>query len=149
MPQGGPISPTIFNIVMNGVEGEIAKIKLCSPVRYADDMLILARTNEQCLQALEQVKIFLKPRGLEINDNKTVIAKIETGFKYLGFFIREYVDVTRQGKKGYGDKKGIVIVKPSKEAIQSIKQKLKTLTKKYARSTAGTLINQLNPVIRG
>ena len=95
------------------------------------------------------VRTFLKHRGLEINEDKTVIANIETGFKYLGFFIREYVDIARQGKKGYSLKKGIVIVKPSKESIQSLKHKLKTLTKKYARSTAGTLINQLNPVIRG
>lgn len=149
VPQGGPISPTIFNMAMNGIEQEIIKIRFCTPVRYADDLLILARTNEQLENALEVVKKFLIPRGLEINENKTVIANIETGFKYLGYFIREYVDITRQGKKGYGDKKGIVIVKPSKEAINSVKQNIKTITKKYARATAGTLINKLNPVIRG
>ena len=136
-------------MTMNGVEEEIIKIPFCTPVRYADDMLILARTNEQLRNALEVVKKFLIPRGLEINDNKTVIANIETGFNYLGYFIREYVDITRQGKKGYGDKKGIVIVKPSKEAVNSVKQKVKTIIKKYARATAGTLINKLNPVIRG
>jgi RNA-directed DNA polymerase len=85
IPQGGPISPTIFNMVMNGIESEIRKIKFCTPVRFADDIIVLARTDEQLNNALELIKKFLKPRGLEINDNKTVIANIETGFKFLGY----------------------------------------------------------------
>lgn len=149
VPQGGPISPTILNMVMNGVESEIRKVKFCTPIRFADDIIVLARTNEQLKNALELIKKFLEPRGLTINENKTVIANIENGFKYLGYWIREYADVTRQGKKGYGDKKGIVLIKPSSEAIKSIKQKIKALTKKYANANAAILIKQLNPVIRG
>lgn len=38
VPQGGPISPTIFNMVMNGIESEIRKVKFCTPVRFADDI---------------------------------------------------------------------------------------------------------------
>jgi RNA-directed DNA polymerase len=72
-------------MVMNGIEAEIMKIKFCSPIRFADDVLVLARTNEQLNNALELIKKFLEPRGLEINENKTVIAQIETGFKYLGY----------------------------------------------------------------
>jgi RNA-directed DNA polymerase len=112
-------------------------------------MLVLARTNEQLNEALEAIKNFLKLRGLEVNENKTVIVNIETGFKYLGYFIREYKDITRQDKKGYGNKKGVVLCKPSKEAIKSIKTKIKAITKKYANAKASTLIMQLNPVIRG
>merc|ERR1712046_549734 len=96
---------------------EILKTKYCTPVRYADDIIVLARTTEQLNIALEAIKKFLIPRGLTINESKTVIANIETGFDYLGYNIREYVDVTRQGKKGFGDKKGIVIVKPKLEAV--------------------------------
>jgi RNA-directed DNA polymerase len=149
LPQGGPISPTIFNMVMNGIESQINDIKFCTPIRFADDIIVLARTNEQLDNALELIKKFLEPRGLEINENKTVIANIETGFKYLGYWIREYVDITRQGKKGYGGKKGIVLIKPSNEAVKSIKQKIKALTKKYANASAGILIQKLNPVLRG
>jgi len=42
-----------------------------------------------------------------------------------------------------------VLIKPSSEAIKSIKQKIKALTKKYANANAAILIKQLNPVIRG
>lgn len=59
------------------------------------------------------------------------------------------MDVTRQGKKGYGGKKGIVLIKPSKEAVKSIKQKIKGITKKYANASSSRLIMKLNPVIRG
>jgi RNA-directed DNA polymerase len=134
---------------MEGIEKEISKIDFCSPVRYADDLLVLARTNEQLENALNVIKKFLADRGLEINENKTVIANIETGFYYLGYFIREYTDVARQGKKGFGNKKGIVIIKPSKSSLKSVKQNLKAITKKYAYSAADTLIMKLNPVIRG
>jgi RNA-directed DNA polymerase len=72
-------------MVMNGIESEIRKVKFCTPVRFADDIIVLARTTEQLNEALELIKKFLVPRGLEINDNKTVIANIETGFKYLGY----------------------------------------------------------------
>jgi len=136
-------------MVMNGIEKEVLKVRYCTPVRYADDMLVLARTSEQLNEALDLIEKFLNPRGLKINKEKTIIAKIETGFKYLGYFIREYEDITRQGKKGYGGKKGIVIVKPSSESITSVKQKVKAITKKYANATAGILIKELNPVIRG
>jgi RNA-directed DNA polymerase len=51
--------------------------------------------------------------------------------------------------KGFGDKKGIVLVKPSNEAVKSIKRKIKAITKKYANANAATLIKELNPVIRG
>jgi RNA-directed DNA polymerase len=136
-------------MVMNGIESEILKTKYCTPVRYADDIIVLARTTEQLNIALEAIKKFLIPRGLTINESKTVIANIETGFDYLGYNIREYVDVTRQGKKGFGDKKGIVIVKPKLEAVKLIKQKIKTITKKYARARPDILIKQLNPVLRG
>jgi len=85
VPQGGPISPTILNMVMNGVESEIRKVKFCTPIRFADDIIVLARTNEQLKNALELIKKFLEPRGLTINENKTVIANIENGFKYLGY----------------------------------------------------------------
>jgi len=70
---------------MKGIESEIRKVKLCTPVRFADEIIVLARTNEQLNNALESIKIFLKPRGLVINDDKTVIANIETGFKFLGY----------------------------------------------------------------
>jgi len=136
-------------MVMNGIESEILKTKYCSPVRYADDILVLARTTEQLNIALEAIKKFLIPRGLIINESKTVIAKIEDGFNYLGYNIREYEDESRQGKKGYGDKKGIVIVKPGLETVKSIKQKIKAITIKYAKCSAAVLIMKLNPILRG
>lgn len=40
-------------------------------------------------------------------------------------------------------------MKPSSQAIKSIKLKIKTITKKYAKASAAILIKQLNPVIRG
>jgi RNA-directed DNA polymerase len=85
VPQGGPISPTIFNYVMNGIEREIIKIRYCTPVRYADDLLVLARTNEQLTQAMETAQKFLEPRGLRINTDKTVMTIIDKGFKFLGY----------------------------------------------------------------
>jgi RNA-directed DNA polymerase len=134
---------------MNGVENEILKVKYCVPVRFADDILILARTNEKLLEALEKVKDFIKPRGLKINNEKTVISRIEDGFEYLGYSIREHVDVTRQEKKGFKLKKGIVIQKPSKTAIKSFKQKIKECIQKFGNLKAGLLILKLNPIITG
>jgi RNA-directed DNA polymerase len=149
VPQGGPISPTIFNYVLNGIDAEVKKIKYCTPVRFADDILVLARTNEQLLNALENIKKFIEPRGLSINDQKTVITTIETGFDYLGYNIREYKDDSRTGKKGFGLKQGIVICKPSKKSVARFKLDIREIIIKNVHTSAGMLIMKLNPLISG
>jgi RNA-directed DNA polymerase len=90
VPQGGPISPTIFNICLNGIEERILQVTGAFPIRYADDIIIFSDNDEQLIKVKEVIIKFLKPRGLYLNDDKTIITTIEKGVKFLSYFIKEY-----------------------------------------------------------
>jgi RNA-directed DNA polymerase len=90
VPQGGPISPTMFNICLNGIEPEILKVKGAYPVRFADDIIVFGDNDEQLIEIKEIIIEFLKPRGLVLNEDKTIMTTIDKGVKYLGYFIKEY-----------------------------------------------------------
>ena len=95
-PQGGIMSPTLCNIALNGVEDYIKDAnpikKGISPgvhvIRYADDMIITGKSQEICLRNKIILKEFLEKRGLQLNEKKTLITHIKTGFNFLGFNIR-------------------------------------------------------------
>jgi len=132
VPQGGPISPTIFNIVLNGIEDLTMKVTGVFPIRYADDIILFAN-DAKSLEKCKQVVIdFIQPRGLQLNSAKSELRPIERGVDILGYNLREYADATKVGKVGKPTKRGIVLVKPSIQAInnfkRNVKSKLKVLT---------------------
>jgi len=95
-PQGGIISPVLCNIALNGLEKKIKKAnplkKGISPgvhvIRFADDMIITGKTQDIILKNKKILTEFLKERGLTLNEKKTLVTHIKTGFDFLGFNIR-------------------------------------------------------------
>ena len=95
-PQGGIISPTLCNITLNGIEKLIKDNnplkKGISPgvhvIRYADDMIITGKNLKILKKNKEILKKFLEERGLQLNEKKTLITHIKSGFDFLGFNIR-------------------------------------------------------------
>ena len=82
---------------------------------------------------------------MSVNDEKTSITSVEQGFDFLGFHFREYPDKGRVT----GVKKGIFLVKPSKKNITNIISKISGIIRAYPNAEAGTLIKELNPILRG
>lgn len=149
VPQGGPISPTIFNITMNGVEEIIMQEKGCFPVRFADDILVLSNSKEQLEKVKENLQEFLKPRGLTLNEGKTMLRTIEEGVNFLGYNIKEYPTPAKAGWKRMPTKKGQVLAKPAEKSIENFKNMIREVFKTYKKSSAARLILNLNPKIRG
>ena len=83
----------------------------------------------------ELIKDFLKGRGLELSDEKTIITHIDTGFDFLGWNFRKY--------------NGILLVKPSKKSIDKVTEKISNIIKKGKAWTQEELIAALNPIIIG
>src|SRR6267378_3804181 len=56
-------------------------------VRYADDFIVLCRTQEQAQEALERVKRWVEANGLKLHPIKTrlVDASLAGGFDFLGY----------------------------------------------------------------
>jgi CRISPR-associated protein Cas1 len=83
VPQGSPISPLLGNFYLEDFDREMEKTdrKL---IRYADDFLVLARTEEEAQQSLLQTETLLAEAHLKLNNGKTKITDFEHGFRFLG-----------------------------------------------------------------
>ena len=110
-----------------------AKVNL---VRYADDFIITGSSKKLLEEEVKPlVESFLKERGLELSAEKTHITRIEDGFDFLGQNVRDYG--------------GTIVVKPSRKNVATFLEKVRGIIKASKHVTAGHLIVNLNPVIRG
>src|SRR5579875_2815121 len=149
LARSGLISPTLANMVLDGLEHRLAdrirqrkttngkvvynpKINL---IRYADDLVVTGDSPETLAKVKEVVVEFLVERGLELSPEKTRIVHLSEGFNFLG-----------QNVRLYGDK---VLIKPSKEALAKIYDKIRGIVRRNKSVEQRDLIRMLNPVLRG
>jgi RNA-directed DNA polymerase len=146
-PQGGPASPVLANLTLDGLEKKLrekypkasnlsrrVKVNL---VRCCDDFIITGCSKELLENEVKPlVEEFLKERGLELSQEKTRITHVEDGFDFLGQHIRRYND-------------GKIIIRPSKKNVAAVLDNIRGIIKRNAQATAGNLIIQLNPIIKG
>jgi RNA-directed DNA polymerase len=148
-PQGGVTSPLLMNIALHGLEeaagvryrhtgAHAGEARADSPIliRYADDFVVCCHSKQQAEQIKAQLAGWLMPRGLALNEEKTKIAHLADGFDFLGFNIRRY----RNGK---------LLIKPSKQAIGRLRERLAAEMRNLRGSNAMAVIARLNPIIRG
>ncbi|MCB2160600.1 group II intron reverse transcriptase/maturase [bacterium] len=149
-PQGGIISPLLANVFLNEldryVEGmyeaqsQYRRNRLSGRfiVRYADDFVIVCKTEEDAKLVKELVKDFLAELGLELSNEKTHIIHINDGYDFLGFNIRRFRD-------------GKTLIQPSKAALKkfrrAFKERLEIALHKYDFSTR--MIRYLDSLVKG
>ena len=149
-PQGGIISPTIANMVLDGLEKEINQQACLTQyrngrwynplkvhfVRYADDFVVTCANREYLEEIIHPlVGKFLAERGLELSPEKTKITHINDGFDFLGFNVRKY--------------KGKCLTKPKKDSIESIYSTIRECVTSHKMVTQKMLIQLIKPKIRG
>lgn len=133
-PQGGNLSPLLSNIMLNELDKELDKRSL-HYVRYADDCLIMVRSEKAANRVMETITKFIEKKlGLKVNATKSKVAR-PTDIKYLGF--------------GFYLKSGIIRPKPHLKSIQKFKRKLKQITRRNRGVAVAQIIKELNSVIRG
>lgn len=88
VPQGAVLSPLLSNLYLNELDHRMAELGY-EMVRYADDFVILCRSQEQAEAALEEVKRFVKEAGLTLHPEKThIVDSREKSFDFLGYSFR-------------------------------------------------------------
>jgi group II intron reverse transcriptase/maturase len=139
VPQGSPLSPLLSNIMLNELDKEMERQGL-RYVRYADDFSIYTKTQSQAKKIGNYIYLFLKNRlKLPINREKSGIRR-PINFKILGFgFVPTY-------KKGERGKYQMIV---SEKGWNSLKEKLKTITRKTTPSTFDERIQKINEIQRG
>ena len=86
-PQGGPLSPMLSNVVLNELDGELARRGLRF-VRYADDCNIFVRSERAGRRVMTSIRQFLENRmRLQVNEEKSDVRKPEE-LHFLGFRFR-------------------------------------------------------------
>jgi RNA-directed DNA polymerase len=144
-PQGGIISPTLCNMVLDGLEELLKKTFITKQgihyVRYADDFVVTGRSKDLLENEIRSlIANFLKERGLELSNEKTKVTQITEGFDFLGQNIRKYAC----GKDRYK-----LLIKPSKKNVQTFLDGIRQVFREAGSMDQAALIRTLNPKIRG
>ena len=151
-PQGGPISPILANIALDGMgrllderfmltrRGTVNMTKAGRNkvrfVRYADDFVVTAAAPGVAKEAKAMVAEFLTARGLELSEEKTLVTHVGEGFDFLGWNFRKYG--------------GKLLVKPSKRSVQSfVRETHACILRESGSMGAEELIRSLIPKVRG
>ncbi|CAI8903053.1 MULTISPECIES: group II intron reverse transcriptase/maturase [unclassified Pseudomonas] len=143
-PQGGIISPTLANMVLDGLESQLkqhlgvtkAKKLKINVVRYADDFVITGNSKEMLESEIRPwVEQFLAVRGLQLSLEKTRVVHIDEGFDFLGWNFRKY--------------EGKLLIKPSKKNVKAFYRKVKDVISTNKTAKQEDLIQRLNPILRG
>jgi RNA-directed DNA polymerase len=162
-PQGGILSPLLANIALSALDEHVmapwrpdgtmstvyrrARLRKTGAatwrlVRYADDFVILVHGGEEHAQALrEDVAQVLAPLGLRLSPTKTQVRHMSEGFDFLGFHI--------QWRRKRGTNTWYVYTFVAKRPIQSLKAKIRALTRRTSQQDLGTVLTRLNLVMHG
>lgn len=128
-PQGGVISPLLANIALNSLDWLLHEHG-CRFVRYADDFVVLCRTEAEVQEAHVRVQQHLGSLGLTLSAEKTKTTKFREGFAFLGFAISSWS----------------IAMRP--KSVEKFKTKIRELTPRCHNLDA-RVIEKLNRVIRG
>lgn len=159
-PQGGILSPLLANIALSVLDDHFAGRWASHTdatarsrhrrrggatyrlVRYADDFVVMvcgARAHAEA--QWENVAEILAPMGLRLAPEKTSVVHIDEGFDFLGFHIQRHTQ--------RGSKRLLIYSYPSKKSIQSIRRKLKTVTKQITHLSVEGLLLRVSSIARG
>jgi group II intron reverse transcriptase/maturase len=148
-PQGGVISPLLANVYLDALDDAWERDfkHLGRLVRYADDFVILCRSEVQAREARRRVQEILAGLKLELHPEKTRLVELgvgKEGFDFLGCHFRLVRSVFKHRE--------YLFRWPSARAMNAIRSRVRELT--HRRRWAGMrdvrdVIAMLNPVLRG
>lgn len=136
VPQGGPLSPLLSNIVLDELDWELSRRGLHF-VRYADDCNLYVRSERAGRRVMASVTRFIERRlRLQVNADKSAVARPEERH-FLGFRLR------RDPQSGEAE------VLLSKRSQDRIKAKIRELTPRNWGRSLAACIDRLNVTLRG
>ena len=160
-PQGGILSPLLANIALSTLDDYFVQawqqtmsdhnrryrrrrkgLANWRLIRYADDWVVMVAGTRADTETLrEEIAAVLAPMGLRLSPAKTTIVHLQEGFDFLGYRI--------QRRRKRGTNKRHVYTYPSKKALTSVKQRIRALTCQKAHPDLATLLQRVNPLLRG
>lgn len=88
VPQGGPLSPILSNILLDDLDKELEQ-RNHNFIRYADDFIILVKSYKAGNRVMKSIRRFLEKKlRLEINEGKSSVLPINQ-LEFLGFIFKQ------------------------------------------------------------
>lgn len=113
MPQGGPLSPLLSNVMLNEMDKELER-RGHRFVRYADDCMIFCKSKKSAERTLKNILPFIEGKlFLKVNRKKTKVEHISK-VKYLGYAFYRY--------------KGKCRFRVHRKSVEKMKDKIRKLT---------------------
>lgn len=130
-PQGAVLSPLLSNIYLDPLDKLMASRKI-EMVRYADDFVILCKSEEEANKALKMVEEWTATHGLKLHPEKTHIVEATTGgFDFLGYHFERN---TRW---------------PRKKSLDKFKDTIRHKTKRTSGNSMEEIIVSINRTMEG
>lgn len=132
-PQGAVISPLLSNLYLNELDHKMEELGH-EMVRYADDLVILSRSQEEAEEALKEVSKWTAEAGLKLHPEKTRIVDArekKAGFDFLGYHFE-------QGLRW-----------PRKKSLKKFKDTIRVKTKRKNGRSLKVIIEDVNRTTRG
>jgi RNA-directed DNA polymerase len=132
-PQGAVISPLLANLYLHPFD-LLMEQNGWHMVRYADDFVILCRTEAEARAALRQVEAWAAENGLTLHPDKTRVGDSRQpgqGFEFLGYRFEAGRRLVR------------------KKSLKALKDKVRARTIRSRGDSLDRIIGDLNPVLRG
>jgi group II intron reverse transcriptase/maturase len=153
VPQGGVISPLLSNIYLHVLDTLWTRhsAPLGTLVRFADDLVVVCKSKQQCEEAERRIRVVLTRLGLELHPDKTRRVELydgKQGFDFLGCHLRKRMS----GKIWERERKRVYFLhrQPSQRAMKRIRQKVKERTPRgRCHQDLRVIIKDLNPILRG
>ncbi|WP_249820343.1 reverse transcriptase domain-containing protein [Escherichia coli] len=131
MPQGGPLSPLLSNILLDELDKELER-RGHSFCRYADDCNIYVSSQKAGDHLLKNIRAFVENK-LKVNEKKSAVAR-PWERKFLGYSVTWH----KQAK-----------LKIALTSVNRLKEKVRSLTTGNRSKSVKATINALTPVLRG
>ena len=131
-PQGAVISPLLSNLYLNPLDHHMEESG-AGMVRYADDFVILCRSEAEARETLEQVRQWTVSAGLKLHPVKTRIvdATQEGGFDFLGYHF----------ERGYRW--------PREKSLKKFNDTIRAKTRRNHGQSLAAIVTDLNRTLRG
>jgi len=153
-PQGGPLSPLLANIYLHRLDLQMEKAGY-GLVRYADDFVIFARSEDEAREALLLASQVLEGElGLTLHPEKTRTVSVDAGFEFLGFhYFRDPKTGMRckevRRKSVLGFRQSIRKRTPRLTTQRRVKRRALTLSRLLQNAGLRERIRRLNLFVRG
>ena len=133
MPQGGPLSPLLSNILLDSLDKELER-RGHSFCRYADDCNIYVSSQKAGENLLADITEFLsKELKLQVNADKSAVAK-PWERKFLGYSFTRHKESR---------------VKIAAQSVSRFKDKIREMTTRHCSRSINETIHVMTPVLRG